>query len=116
MNIEERFEKFEEFMRSIKKDKKYKNMSMEDKIVFIQLMRKIYENVDEVVIQNLTEEFILENISERGWNRLRKLKDYEFALRDKKMFVELQDDKKRLEMKEDWREKIFGERKKTVDL
>jgi len=112
----DRIEKLKSIYLEIRNDSKYKSLG-EQKYDLVILIGKIYDALDDPEV--LSSDMILSKISERGFNRLRRLKEFADDLRTKKIeMILLKDETKQLEFKELWRNKIFGVKKKdtAVDL
>jgi len=71
-------------MNAIKYEPKYRSLGMMDKMTFRKAMLDIFINLakaDSKKLELMTPEFVLEHISERGYNRLRKIREMDASMR-----------------------------------
>jgi len=103
-------EKVFDLYNALKYEQKFKSLDMSEKLHLLERLGKTIIKYDEAgqldKMDSLTPEFVLDNLNERGYKRtgrlLRFADDMEMKLREFQ-----QSTKNTMEMKEEWKKKIF---------
>jgi hypothetical protein len=107
--------KLRELFDELKYTSKWASLDMSEKLRFLKNMKttlvRMYELNAEQELQYLTVQFIEDHISERGFNRLRRLDDFSKSIEEKHFEVQMSDPEKRKQLIAELKAKL-----KAVDI
>jgi len=97
---------------SLKYTPKWKSLDMSEKLRFLTNIKKtlikLYDMDKETEVNNITAEFVLDNLSERGFNRLRRLDEFGKNIEEKYVEIQMNDPEKRKQLILELRKKLDG--------
>jgi len=80
MSIQEREDRYLEFMQKLKEDTCYKNLRMSEKVMLIQHFSKVFKYIPEESLKVITDTELFNLIGKAGISRFKKLFEFSESL------------------------------------